>query len=78
MRPVSALRMAADRSWARAGRAVCRQTPSQVRVWDWSQPSTSLPVLNVSSTGHRRPAMVMKQVMVAGRPGGVQHRQEVS
>ena len=40
--------------------AVCRQIPSKDRIWDWSQPSMSLPVLNVSSTGQRRPAMVMK------------------
>jgi hypothetical protein len=45
------LRMVAWRSWARAARAVCRQIPSQVRAWDWSQPSTSFPVLKVSSQG---------------------------
>jgi hypothetical protein len=33
-----------------AASAVCRQVPSQVRAWDWSQPSTSFPVLNVSSS----------------------------
>ena len=33
---------------------------SQVRAWDWSQPRASFPVLNVVSTGQRRPAMVMK------------------
>ena len=60
MPPVIALRMAAARSWARAARAVCRQVPFQVRAWVWSQPNTSFPVLNVSSTGQRRPAMVMK------------------
>ena len=74
MAPVRALRMAMFRSWARAARAVCRQIPSKLRAWDWSQPSTSLPVLNVSSTGQRRPAMVMKQVMVAGLSSGAQHR----
>jgi len=71
---VSALRMAAARSWARAAGAVWRQMLFQLRAWVWSQPSTSLPVLNVSCTGQRRPAMVMKYVMVAGRPGGAQHR----
>ena len=35
-----------------AARAVCRQIPSHVLTWDWSQPSTSFPVLNVSSIGH--------------------------
>ena len=45
MLPVSAPRMAAARSWARAVRAVCRQMPLKLRVWDWSQPRTSLPVL---------------------------------
>ena len=60
MLPVRVPRMAAARSWARADRAVCRQMPCQVRVWDWSQPKVSLPVLKVSSTGQRRPAMVMK------------------
>jgi len=74
MLPVSAPRMAAARSWAGADRAVCRQIPSQLRAWVWSQPCTSFPVLNVSSTGQRRPAMVMKYVMVAGLPGGAQHR----
>jgi hypothetical protein len=39
-------------------------------AWHWSQPSTSFPVLKVSSAGQRRPAMVMKQVMVAGLPSG--------
>ena len=62
--------MATWRSWARAASAVCRQVPSKDRIWDWSQPSMSLPVLNVSSTGQRRPAMVMKYVMVAGLPSG--------
>lgn len=38
MLPVSVPRMAAARSWARADRAVCRQIPSQVRAWLWSQP----------------------------------------
>lgn len=33
MRRVSVFRMAAARSWARADRAVCRQTPSQVESW---------------------------------------------
>jgi len=74
MAPHRALRMAAARSWARADRAVCRQIPSQLRAWHWSQPSTSFPVLNGPSTGQRRPAMVMKYVMVGGRPGGAQHR----
>jgi hypothetical protein len=58
--PVIAARMAAVLSWARAVRAVCRQIASQVRAWDWSQPRVSFPVLNVSSAGQRRPAMVMK------------------
>jgi hypothetical protein len=53
MLPVSAPRMAAARSWARAVRAVCRQMSAQVRAWDWSRPSTSFPVLKVSSVGHR-------------------------
>ena len=48
--------------------------PSQVRTWHWSHPSTFFPVLNVSSTGQRRPAMVMKYVMVAGLSSGAQHR----
>ena len=39
---------------------VCRQMAAKSRAWDWSQPCTSFPVLNVSSTGQRRPAMVMK------------------
>ena len=52
MLPVSVPRMAAARSWARADKAVCRQIPSQVRAWLWSQPYTSFPVLNVSSVGH--------------------------
>src|SRR5262249_49555924 len=60
MVPASAPRMAAERSWERAVRAVCRQIPLKLRVWDWSQPKVSLPVLKVSSTGQRRPAMVMK------------------
>jgi len=50
--PCRAPRMAMWRSWARAARAVCRQVASQVRAWHWSQPSTSFPVLNVSSIGH--------------------------
>ena len=58
----------------KAGQRGVPDIPSKVRIWDWSQPSTSLPVLNVSSTGQRRPAMVMKDVMVAGRFSGAQHR----
>ena len=60
MSPHRWLRTAACRSCARAARAVCRQMPSQMRACAWSQPSTSFPVLNVSS-GQRRPAMVMKR-----------------
>ena len=56
------------------GQGVCRQIASQVRTWDWSQPSVSFPVLNVSSQAQRRPAMVMKNVIVAGWPSGDQHR----
>ena len=52
MLPSSAPRMAAARSWARAASAVCRQMASKSRAWDWSQPCTSFPVLNVSSVGH--------------------------
>jgi hypothetical protein len=48
MPPSRLLRMAAWRSWATAARAVCRQIPSQNLTWDWSQPRTSFPVLNVS------------------------------
>ena len=70
IRPHRALRMAAWRSWASAASAVCRQAASQVLTWDWSQPSTSFPVLNVSSTGQRRPAMAMKYGIVAGLPSG--------
>jgi hypothetical protein len=44
--------MAAVLSWASAVSAVCRQIASYVLAWDWSQPSTSFPVLNVSSVGH--------------------------
>jgi hypothetical protein len=32
---------------------VCLLIASQVRAWDWSQPYTSFPVLNVSSVSHR-------------------------
>jgi hypothetical protein len=74
MSPQSALRMAMSRSWARAARAVCRPVASQVRAWHWSQPSTSFPVLNVCSIGHLRPAMVMKNLIVAGWSCGAQHR----
>ena len=52
--------MAAVRSWARAVSAVCRQIASYVLAWDWSQPRASFAVLNVVSTGQRRPAIVMK------------------
>ena len=45
-----------------------------VRTWEVSQPSMSFPVLKVSSTGHLRPAMVMKYVIVAGWSCGAQHR----
>jgi len=37
--------MAAVLSWARAVSAVCLLIASQVRAWDWSQPSASFPVL---------------------------------
>jgi hypothetical protein len=52
MLPVSAPRMAAARSWARAVRAVCLLIAFQVRAWDWSQPRASFPVLKVVSVGH--------------------------
>jgi len=53
MAPARAARMAAVLSWARAVRAVCRQIASYVLAWEVSQPKTSLPVLKVSSVGHR-------------------------
>jgi hypothetical protein len=49
---------ARNRVWAGLVRRA--RTGDPVRAWVWSQPSTSFPVLNVSSTGQRRPAMVMK------------------
>src|SRR6266496_3692136 len=58
--PASADWMAAVRSWARAVSAVCRQIASYFLAWHWSQPRVSFPVLKVVSTGHLRPAMVMK------------------
>jgi hypothetical protein len=60
MPPVRAARTAAFLSWASAVRTVCRQIASQVRAWHWSQPKASFPVLKVVSTGHLRPAMMMK------------------
>jgi hypothetical protein len=74
MPPVRADWMAAILSWARAVRTVRLLTAFQVRALDWSQPKASFPVRNVVSTGQRLPAMVMKYVMVAGRPSGAWHR----
>ena len=42
------------------GRGVSRQIASYFLAWHWSQPRVSFPVLKVVSTGHLRPAMVMK------------------
>lgn len=60
MVPVMVARTAAFLSWARAVRAVCLLMAFQVRAWGWSQPKASFPVLKVVSTGHLRPAIVMK------------------
>src|SRR5260221_14774439 len=65
-----ALRMAAARSWARAARAVCRQIPSQVRTWAWSQPRVSLPVLTFlqSATADAREVEIVSSMMPGSGP----------
>ncbi len=69
MWPVSALRMAAARSWARAARAVWRQMPFQLRAWAWAwshrQPGRGQPV----QLPHRE-LRLGGELQVPGDPGG--------
>ena len=66
-----------DPELGEGGQAVWRRVAFQLRAWAWSQPARPARFKRFLYRQRRR-AMVMEVVMVAGRLGGAQRRQNVS